>query len=109
MKIELTEKWHNRKDSFILEAMWHHVELECTSEWPGKHIKYVGSARLTSPHIISILGIKIHGLVHKRIGKFHDRPHRAKKEAERLAVELIRDVVFAAEELKKQYGINEEN
>ena len=100
MKIQLTHEWDKKPNSFIFQARSQNVFLECRPCWPDTfHIKYQGRVFMINQGCV----------VFSRNGKYHDRPERAKKEAERLAVELILDIVCGAEELKKQHSVTEDD
>jgi hypothetical protein len=99
MKIKLTEEWRQEDNSFNRIARCNNMHLVCKSVWPdGRHIKYLGFVTLVGQQPLSIT----------RYGKPKSHRKSAMNEAEKLAIELLEDIINGAKKLAEQCGVLED-
>jgi hypothetical protein len=102
MKIQLTEKWHKTESSFLHEAKWHNIRLICNFGWPPDYsgIRYFGTVRFQQQNGTTLF---------ERRGDYKPTRKCAMINAEKLAIELLFDIIRGTEKLMKQYDIKKDD
>lgn len=93
-KMKLTERWKNRIYSLSSDAMCGHIHLQCY-HLVGIKNQWSGSASIS--------------IGHKLVGPARKSIKAAQQDAERLAVELLRDIRDATKALMDQYEMGEDD
>ena len=94
VKLKLTKPWENRIHSESSFATWHQCYLICEQGFYYRQDEYVGTVRIGN---------------FSRSGKTRRSAKAAKQDAERLAVELLRDIRDGAKALLEQHGMGEDD
>lgn len=93
MKIKLTQKWTNRPYSRTSTAGWKNIFLECSYCYHVRADRWIGSASLAG--------------IHQRKGPVRNSVKLARRDAERLAIEVLLDIRDGVEILMKTHQYTE--
>jgi len=109
MKIKLTQKWKQCGYGKASDAFWNDIYLRCEKDYTTNRQVFIGTASLhpverplgEKPRIIIQRG----GVSCKLIGPSRKSVAKARRDAEKLAIELLLNIRDGTDSLIKQYGI----
>lgn len=90
----VTERWKQKVHSDSFSAKWGDIRLTCTRIF-GNRREWVGGANLN--------------LTHRRVGPIRTSIKLAKKDAQRLAVEVLRNIRDGTKALMDKYEMGEDD
>lgn len=104
MKTKLTEKW--RHNMFHHGAMFGHIFLQCmkVSNWGNGHER-----KTCRPRELWVGVATLGGIHERKLGPNRRSIRAARQDAERLAIELLRDIRDGTKWLMDQYEMGEDD
>lgn len=117
MKVKLTSKWKQLPYSSLSNAVWGSIRLRCDYSWyttrPSANVgsrmlkRWVGEASILCPSCNKHTNII--GTSYSRVGPRRTSIKLARRDAEKLAVELLRDFRDGTKNLMKYYNMDEDD